>query len=199
MQAPSYDQLATLLSTYGDAMSVSECHGVLCGMVSCNPALDGNEWAGRILSGDLDEGAANGADAGVDAADRATLKALFDDTVRQMGDEELGFQPLLPDEDEPLEERTTALGDWCDGYLYGLGLGGIKDFERFSEEVQEFCGDLVEISHITFEEGDEGDNEAALFEIVEYVRMGALMVYEELSNPSTTKPGRPGEHKITFH
>ena len=195
MQAPSYDQLATLLSAYGDAMSVSECHGVLCGMVSGNPALNGDEWAKRMLSGDLDEVAI---DAEVDEADKATLKALFDDTVRQMADEELGFQPLLPDEDEALEERTSALADWCDGYLYGLGLGGIKDFSGFAQEVQEFCADLVEISHITFEESDEGENETAFFEIVEYVRMGALMVHDELSNPSG-QPPRVTEHKITFH
>lgn len=199
MQAPSYDQIATLLSTYGDAMSVSECHGVLCGMASCDRALEGGEWAGRMLSGDLDEAVASGAEVDIDEADKATLKALFDDTVRQMNDSEMSFQLLLPDEDEALEERTAALADWCDGYLYGLSLGGIKDFEGCSEEVQEFCGDLVEISQISYEDSDEGENEKAFFEIAEYVRMGALMVYEDLENPATTKPARPTEHKITFH
>jgi len=199
MQAPSYDQLAALLSAYGDAMSVSECHGVLCGMVSCNPALDGAEWAGRMLSGDLDEAVESDAGAEIDEADRAILKAFFDDTVRQMGDEELGFQPLLPDEEEALEERIAALGDWCDGYLYGLGLGGIKDFGSFSPETQEFCADLVEISHIAFDEGDEGGGESAFFEIVEYVRMGAMMVHDELRNLAAGRPAHVTEHKITFH
>lgn len=199
MQAPSYHQLATLLSAYGDAMSVSECHGVLCGMVSCNPALDGSDWAGRALSGDLDGTLEEGAEPEVDAADRATLKALVDDTKLQLNDEELGFQPLLPDEDELLEDRIAALGDWCEGYLYGLGLGGLKDFTAFSPEAQEFCADLVEISHISFDEGDEGGNEEAFFEIVEYVRMGALMVHEELANLAAGKPPRFTESKITFH
>jgi hypothetical protein len=198
MQAPSYDQIATLLSTYGDAMSVSECHGVLCGMASCNRSLGGDEWAGRMLSGDLDEAVSSAMAAEVDEADRATLKALFDDTVRQMNDSEMSFQLLLPDEDEALEERTAALADWCDGYLYGLSLGGIKDFEGCSEEVQEFCGDLVEISQISYEDSDEGENEKAFFEIAEYVRMGVLMVYEDMENPST-KPAGVTEHKITFH
>lgn len=195
MQAPSYEQLATLLSVYGDAMSVSECHGLLCGMASCDRSLDGASWATRMLSGDLDEAVESGAEADIDEADRATLKAFFEETLRQLSDEELGFQLLLPDDDEALEERTAALSDWCEGYLYGLGLGGIKEFSGFSQEVQEFCGDLVEISRITFEEGDEGENDAAFFEIVEYVRMGALMVYDELGGA----PGRPTEHKITFH
>ncbi len=199
MQAPSYDQVAILLSTYGDAMSVPECHGVLCGMVSADPKLDGNTWAVRMLTGDLDEALANGMAVEVDEADKAVLKALFDDTLLQINDPELAFQLLLPDDDEGLEGGTAALADWCEGYLYGLSLGGIKDFDGCTPEVQEFCGDLVEISHITFETGDEGDNEAALFEIVEYVRMGALMVYEELSNPAMGKTGSPSEHKITFH
>ena len=199
MQAPSYDQLATLLSAYGDAMSVSECHGVLCGMVSGNPSLDGAAWAIRMLSGDLDEPVANGAEAEVDEADKATLKALFDDTVRQMNDSELGFQPLLPDDDEALEDRTGALADWCEGYLYGLSLGGVKDFATCTPEVQEFCSDLVEISRISYEESEEGESETAFFEIVEYVRMGALMVYEELNNLASGKGAGPTEHKITFH
>lgn len=198
MQAPSYDQLATLLSAYGDALSVSECHGLLCGMVSCNPAIDGNEWAGRLLSGDL-EGDGEAGAVEVDDADRATLKALFDDTLLQMNDVELGFQPLLPDDEEALEERITALGDWCDGYLYGLSLGGLKEFSAFSAEAQEFCADLVEISHISFDEEEEGGNEEALFEIIEYVRMGALMVHEELANLAAGRPPRISENKITFH
>ncbi len=199
MQAPSYEQIATLLSVYGDAMSVSECHGVLCGMVSGKPSLDGASWALRMLGGDLDEAVVVGANAEVDEADKATLMGLFDDTVLQLNDEEMIFQPMLPDEKEPLEERTAGLADWCEGYLYGLGLGGVKDFDSCSQEVQEFCGDLIEISRITFEDGDEGENETALFEIVEYVRMGALMVYEELSNLAAGKPPRATEHKITFH
>ncbi len=201
MQAPSYDQVATLLSVYGDAMSVPECHGVLCGMVSADPGLDGNGWAVRMLSGDLDGALANGAVVAVDEADKAVLRALFDDTLLQMNDAELAFQLLLPDEDEDegLEGSLAALADWCEGYLYGLSLGGVKSFDACTPEVQEFCGDLVEISHITFDAGDEGDNETALFEIVEYVRMGTLMVYEELSNPSAGRSPRASEHKITFH
>lgn len=199
MQAPSYDQLAALLSAYGDAMSVSECHGVLCAMVSCDPSLDGGDWAGRLLSGELDGTAEAGSGTAVDAGDREALKALVDDTRKQLADEELGFQPLLPDEEETIDERISALGDWCEGYLYGLSLGGIKEFTAFSPEAQEFCADMVEISHISFEEGEEGGNEEALFEIIEYVRMGALMVNEELANLAAGRPPRFTEHKITFH
>lgn len=199
MSAPNYDELATLLSAYGDAMSVAECHGVLCGMVSCNPALDGGDWAGRLLSGELDGTTQEGGAIEVEAGDRATLKALVEDVKAQLADEELEFQPLLPDDEEQIDERIAALGDWCEGYLYGLSLGGLKEFTAFSPEAQEFCADLVEISHISFDDDDDSGNEEALFEIVEYVRMGALMVHEELANLAAGKPPRYSEHKITFH
>ena len=56
----------------------------------------------------------------VDAADKDVLIALFDDAVKQLADPELGFQLLLPDETTSLHDRTEALANWCEGYLYGF-------------------------------------------------------------------------------
>lgn len=193
---PTYDELAALLAAYGDAFSGSECHGILCAMASCQPGLESEAWARQMLSGEI-EAVLEGSDVpvasgGVDASDKETLKALFEDSVKQLGDPELGFQLLLPDDDTPLEQRTEALASWCAGYLYGLSLGGIKEFRGFSEPVQEFSQDLVEIARLSHE--DEDDNEAgetAFFDISEYVRMGVLMLRDELLN-TEDQTGPPG-------
>lgn len=180
---PAYDELAALLSAYGDAFGAAECHGILCAMASCQPDLDGDTWARRMLGGEVEavlEGEFPGSGA-VDAADREALKALFEDSVRQLADPELGFQLLLPDDDSSLQVRTAALANWCQGYLYGLSLAGIKDFKGFSEPVQEFARDLTEIARLAHEEGDDASGgETAFFEISEYVRMGVLMLRDEL-------------------
>ncbi len=183
MPAPAYDDLVSLLASYGDAFSASECHGMLCAMASCQLELDGETWARRMLSGEVDA-VLEGSDldgGGVDAADKEALKALFDDSVKQLADPDLSFQLLLPDDDAPLDGRTEALASWCEGYLYGLALGGIKEFNMFSEPVQEFAQDLTEIAQLSHEDGDDAEaGETAFFDISEYVRMGVLMIRDEL-------------------
>ena len=183
MPAPAYDDLDSLLSSYGGAFGASECHGILCAMASCQLQLDGETWARRMLSGEMEailEGTDSGG-GGVDAADKEALKALFDDSVKQMADPDLSFKLLLPDDETSLDTRTDALAGWCEGFLYGLALGGIKQFNMFSEPVQEFAQDLTEISQLSHEDGDDTEaGESAFFDISEYVRMGALMIRDEL-------------------
>ena len=45
--------------------------------------------------------------------------------MRLRGDE-MEFELLLPDDDAPLEQRATALSQWCQGFLYGFGTGGSR-------------------------------------------------------------------------
>ncbi len=176
---PAYDEVAALLSVYGDACGASEFHGILCAMASCQPELDGDTWTRRMLDSEV-EALLEGE---IDAVDRETVKALFEDTVRQMADSELGFQLLLPDDEASLQARTAALSNWCQGYLYGLSLSGIKDFKGFSETVQEFAQDLVEIGRLAHdEEDDTAGGETAFLEVSEYVRIGVLMLRDELRN-----------------
>ncbi len=183
---PAYDDLASLLAAYGDAFSASECHGILCAMVSCQPGLEGEAWARQMLGGEIEavlEGTDIPSGGDVDASDKEALKALYEDAVKQLADPELGFQLLLPDDDTSLDQRTEALGSWCTGYLYGLSLGGIKEFSAFSEPVQEFAQDLVEIARLSHEDEDGNEaGETAFFDISEYVRMGVLMLRDELLN-----------------
>lgn len=201
--APAYDDLASLLASYGDAFSASETHGILCAMASCMPGLDGDTWARRMLGGEIEavlEGTEAPTSSGIDAADRQALEALFDDTVKQLGDPDLSFQLFLPDDESSLEDRTEALANWCEGYLYGLGLAGIKDFGGFSEPVQEFAGDLVEIGRLAHD-AEEDDNEAgesALFDVAEYVRMGTLMLCDELRHLASNDE-RPKGDDVVLH
>lgn len=182
--APAYEDLVSLLASYGDAFTASECHGILCAMASCLPGLDGDTWAKRMLGGEIEavlEGTEAPESMGIDAADRQALEALFNDTVKHLPNPDLTFQLLLPDDETPLVERTEELASWCEGYLYGLGLAGIKKFTGFSEPVQEFTQDLMEIGRLTHDTGDDTETgESAFFDIAEYVRLGALMLSDEL-------------------
>ena len=106
--------------------------------------------------------------------------------MQQLADEEMGFALWLPEDEEPLEERTISLAQWCAGFLAGLASGG--QFEALSEEAREAIDDLQQIARAELTspesaEQDSEEDEAALVEIIEYVRIVTLMIREEFRGP----------------
>ena len=181
MSAPSLpDFERTLKLSHGnlDAAELAECHGLLCGLLCGNSGITVGEYLTHLAAMQLmvEPGEAL---AGV-------MVETWEGTRKQLEDEELGFQLWLPDDDEPLEERAISLAQWCSGFLAGLGSG--CSLERLSEDAREALADLMEISRaeISSSLGDASENEedeGAFAEIVEYVRIVALSLFEEFSGP----------------
>lgn len=110
--------------------------------------------------------------------------------LAQLNDPECGFQLLLPEEDYDLQTRTEALADWCHGFLVGLTNSGISDFTALPSEAAELCQDMIEISRVGhYPQEDTEEDRAAFEELVEYIRMGALLI-NELLNPTSSTPNR---------
>ena len=118
------------------------------------------------------------------------LMQIHQMSVEQMNDSDAEFELMLPDDDEPLEARVEALGTWCQGFVYGLAVGGIKEDTELPEDSKELIKDIIEISRagyvvddeaeIAVMEDDDEEDEVAFMEVSEYVRMGILLIYEEL-------------------
>ena len=153
------------------AVDASELHGSLCGYLSGG----GRVGRGALLKAlALDEG-----DSVPSAADEALLDRLVRQSEEELADPELGFEPLLPADDRPLEERADALGDWCRGFLGGFGLAGPDKLSKLSEDAQEILRDLGTIAGAEFEFGESGTDEDALIELHEFVRVAAMLLHAE--------------------
>ena len=95
----------------------------------------------------------------------------------------MSFQPLLPGDDASIGDRTSALGEWCQGFLYGLGtgVGGCRRLRVLQGEAAEVVRDMTEITHVDVDPDDDPEsNEAAYAELVEFVRVGVQLLYEHL-------------------
>lgn len=123
------------------------------------------------------------------ASKAAQLKSLdewFLATVGSLNDAELEFAPELPDESTPVGARIRALGDFCGGFTYGLGLALSKRGEKpLPTDTREIIEDFQAIESADAEDssGSESDNEqqeVMYNELLEYVRVGVLLVLEEL-------------------
>ncbi len=181
MSAPSLpDFERTLKLSHGnlDAAELAECHGLLSGLLCCNASISAGEYLSHLAAMQLL------VEPGETLA--GVMVEAWDGTRKQLEDEELGFELWLPDDEEPLEERAISLAQWCAGFLAGLGSG--CSLESLSGDAREALADLMEIARAEVSsspgdtDGDEED-EGAFAEIVEYVRIVALSLFEEFSGP----------------
>lgn len=158
-----------LASVSHRAADASESHGTLIGLFSAKPETAVTEWAAALVSDAGDTNVVPGDD----------LREAAGRLVGLLSDGDMGFELLLPDDDVALPDRVRALARWCQGYLYGLAQGGIRQFEGLPGDCAEILEDLVELTKA--EASDESEaGERDFFELSEYVRVGAQLVYEEL-------------------
>lgn len=182
-QEVDYEELDELAAQLGLAVSASELHGSVCGFL----AGDGNATGGNLLEQlQLQADTAGGT---VDAAARAMLARVLRSCATALADPELGFEPLLPADDRPLAERAGATVEWCRGFLGGFGLTGAASHAKLSTEAREMLHDLGAIAGSSFNYGDAAEDEDALIEVHEFMRMGALLLHAECAAPA---PGSSG-------
>lgn len=178
-----FHDLDDALAAVGGETRAAEAHGLLCGMF-CGPrAPEAARWIAHVLAGASAHGAA--------AKDcLEALTELYEQTQASLENEALEFQPLLPADDEPLEVRARALGDWCEGFLFGLGVAGSEQ-ERLPKEAAEVVNDLGQIARVDPEAGGDEDSEQAYAELVEYLRVATLLVREHTTTSAPAKGATP--------
>jgi hypothetical protein len=78
-----------------------------------------------------------------------------------------------------LRERATAVHGWTRGLLYGLGIANL-DQARLAPETREVFDDLMELTRMDLDDlDDSAENEAALTEVLEFLRVAALLLREQ--------------------
>jgi uncharacterized protein YgfB (UPF0149 family) len=190
-----YEELRKSLTDSGALLALPELHGGVSGALCAGGPPAAARW--------VDEFFADHEVTHVPAVQDAVLD-LVRATWQMLAGGELAFEPLLPDDDTPLEEQVQALALWCHGFLNGLGASapdlvlriaarGGKRAARavpaaagaaeVSAEVTEILGDFGEISRAGVDEEDAADRDTADFalaELKEYARVSTQIVFESL-------------------
>jgi uncharacterized protein YgfB (UPF0149 family) len=160
-----------VLATAGSLADAAEAHGSLCGALCSMSPYKMQDWINEILP----DGAA------LSDESTAMIERVFTATATSFGEQGMEFAPLLPDDESPLNGRANALALWCTGFLYGLGTGHISDLEALNGDVGEIVRDFTEISRASGDDADADEsNEQAYAELVEFIRVAAQVVFEEL-------------------
>lgn len=148
-----------------------EVHGALVGLICGGVEQTGDTWI-KPLFDLMNDGQP------LPAQLHQLVCDLFNDSVTRLVDFEFGFMPLLPEEEEPLSQRVEALSLWTQSFLTGMAIIQPK-LNQASAEVREVIKDLAEIAQVEFDVADDEESEAAYTELLEFVRISAIMCYSE--------------------
>lgn len=171
MIQPEYSDVQQLLTQERSLADAAEAHGTLAGCLCGAAGYRFEDWLREILP----EGHAQ-------AAAAASLRELFDATAGALLQPDMEFELLLPTDAQTIDARTAALAQWCQGFLYGLGAGAITDAGGLPGDVGELVRDFSEITRAGVDAGQgEEANENAYAELVEFVRVGVQLLFEELA------------------
>lgn len=174
---PSYTEIADALANTHSTFDAAQVHGLFCGYICATSGKMDTRWEKTVLGKTKNP------------ASRELLQQLYEVSYHQMSEFSFEFSLVLPEDDTDINTRTEALGLWCQGFLSGLEQCQVPLKNREDSDVTETLNDIIEIAQVNY--GDIAENEedeTAYFELVEYVRLGALMIFQDLkaANPNQT-------------
>ncbi|KJM63046.1 hypothetical protein B5M10_10510 [Pluralibacter gergoviae] len=187
-EMPGYSDVNRLLNQQGTGLTPAEMHGLISGML-CGGNKD-SSW--MTLVHDLtNEGLAFGHELA------EALRKVYAVTSDALEDEGFMFQLWLPEGDDvSVFDRADGLAGWVNHFLLGLGVTQPK-LDKVKGETGEAIDDLRNIAQLGYDEDeDQEELEMSLEEIVEYVRVAALLCHDHFTRP---QPTAPEVQKPTLH
>ena len=156
-----------------DPAQVAETHGIVIGLLCGSPDQSDESLTDSLAAlqvGDWD-------------SDRIKeqLGPALSGLRAELSSPELEFRPLLPTSERPLDERTRCLAHWCSGFMTGFGAGfPAAAMSQQPPETKEALQMLEQISRAASDpETDSEAEEAAFFELSEFVKVAALLLREQ--------------------
>lgn len=179
----NHQNLGSMLSQLNVPLSVSEVHGLGCALLCAQPSASAKtRWFTELL----DAASVSADQVATKASQLKSLDEWFAQTLTALHDSDLDFSPVVPDDEVPVAERVRALGDFCAGFTYGIGLSMTQRAHRpLPDDTREIIEDFQAIDAAD-QMDDEGESlsidkqESVYIELLEYVRVGVLLVLEEL-------------------
>ena len=162
----AYQTINTIFHKNETDLTTAEAHGLATGMLCIENKTEAASWLTQLFPEHntlIDE-------------DKTMLIALFEQTRTLLSGDDDGFRYdlFLPGDDVPLSEQLEALRFWCEGFLFGVGFS--RSSSDWPGETGEIMKDIVEFTKLDSDVEDEDENETALIEIQEYLRVAVMMV-----------------------
>ncbi len=164
---PTFKTLEQTLDKTVLKLHPSQVHGLICGIL-CGNANPKSAWENLVTGGDES------------VKTHEVLQSLYDASAKQLEEFLFELELMLPPDSDALPLRAEALTMWCQGFLTGLKLVDVPIVDREPSDMTEAINDIIEIAKMNYEEvmASEED-ETAYVELVEFVRVAVILIYQE--------------------
>ena len=172
-----FEKLDSLRKSASIDMKLSEAHGGICSQI----CFDNDYFEEFVPLDQSDDGASVSVQIG---AYRKALLKIIDENGKTLKDGDLDFELIIPDENYTIQARAEALSIWCQGFIDGVSFllseQGLKIDQSENKESFEIIEDFTQISTLDSHSiNEEVDEELALMELIEFVRLSVQMIYDE--------------------
>lgn len=179
-EMPEWDEVADLLFNAGLTLNPSELHGVLVGLMGAGfspedrhhleqTLVSVEKAAGVQLQGELVEM--------VSRLNLATMSAIVDT--------DYAFRMVMPDDDDPIEQRLRSFSNWVTGFISGFteGMTARQAIGSTIElQVAEVLKDFAALAQVETDQAETEDAERQLEDLVDYVRLAAISIVQDAIN-----------------
>ena len=177
---PDWDEIADQLFNAGQTLNPSELHGVLVGLMGAGFDPDDEHHLEQTL-------------ASVEKAVGVQLQGELVDIVSRLNlatlsaivDTDYAFRVLLPDDDDPIEQRLRSFSNWVTGFISGYTEGmTVRQAAGLAiqPEVADVLKDFASIAQVETDQVETEEAERQLEELVDYVRLATISIVQDAIN-----------------
>ncbi len=167
-----YIQVESSLVQSALEISASEVHGTIVGAIANHMKSGHTPDLLRLIEPNADS------NDGRYAQLSETLYELYRDNSTHLIEAKEAFSLLMPDDDESIEVRAEALASWSRGYILGLLYNEAFSIDQLPDNGPEIVRDIMQIAEAQAGADSEREEDWALAELEEYIKVGCQLVFE---------------------
>ena len=179
----NYEYIDKIRQKAGVSINVSEYHGKISASLCC-----ANITSEALLPKEIN---IDGISLSPETMKlKSVLLSMISETLEKLNNTEMTFYPVLFPDSESLIERTLSLSNWCQGFIDGFGFSIAQkniSMDKIEQDIiREIIEDFSQISKLNSASiMNEGGEDLAYMEVVEYVRVGTQLIFEEMKVVNT--------------
>ena len=167
-----YTQIESVLALADIELAASEVHGIIVGAIANHLKTSQTPDLLKLI-----EPTADGSQGAVSQLNEL-LYDLYRENSELLFENQESFDLLLPSDDESLEARADGLAYWGRGYLLGLLYNDAFSVDQLPESGAEIARDIMQIAEVSAGFDSEDEEDFALAELQEYLKVGAQLIFE---------------------
>jgi len=176
-----YTQIESTLALADIELSPSELHGTIVGAVANHLKSGQTPDLLKLIEPQAD------ANNGRFSQLNELLYDLYREYSEYLFEGKEGYDLLLPGDDESIVTRVDGIASWSKGYLLGLLYNNAFSIDQLPESGAEIVRDMMEIAEAAAGADDETEEDFALAELHEYLKVGSQLIFEFIYSERSTE------------